>query len=344
MYKIIGGDGQEYGPVTDLDIHKWIAEGRLNAQSLAKAESDAEFRPLSTFPEFASAFGGTASAHIPIATEVDWSKRDYELDIGGCISRGWSLFADNVGLMLGSTVLYLVIIIAVTFIITMPLGKLFPALVSSDTYISAPFQFGSSVLVQILLALVYGPLTGGFYYMLIRAVRGETLGIGDLFLGFQRSYLQLFLGYFVVNFIMGLCMLPFNILIWSRVLPLTVQMQHGATPAQMQALGPEVMSTMMGTLPIFFVCLIPVFCLMTIFQFTVPLIMDQQMNFGTAMKTCLKMVIKHWFAVFGLLLFTFLILFAGGLCCCVGLLVAFPLACAAQMVAYETIFCESRDV
>ncbi|HEX7619385.1 MAG TPA: hypothetical protein VF480_11790 [Verrucomicrobiae bacterium] len=38
------------------DLRKWIAEGRLNAQSLAKSESDAEFHALSTFPEFADAF------------------------------------------------------------------------------------------------------------------------------------------------------------------------------------------------------------------------------------------------------------------------------------------------
>jgi hypothetical protein len=60
-YTIIGGDGKQYGPVTEADLRQWIAEGRLNAQSLAKAESDAEFRPLSTFPEFASAFGAPAA-------------------------------------------------------------------------------------------------------------------------------------------------------------------------------------------------------------------------------------------------------------------------------------------
>jgi len=55
-YLIIGGDGKEYGPITDVDVQKWISEGRLNAQSLAKAESDAEFRPLALFPEFAEAY------------------------------------------------------------------------------------------------------------------------------------------------------------------------------------------------------------------------------------------------------------------------------------------------
>ena len=56
-YTIIGGDGKQYGPITEAELRKWIAEGRLNQSSMAKAESDAEFRPLSAFPEFASAFG-----------------------------------------------------------------------------------------------------------------------------------------------------------------------------------------------------------------------------------------------------------------------------------------------
>jgi len=55
-YTIIGGDGKEYGLVSAEDLHRWIAEGRLNAQTLAKSEGDTEFRPLSTFPEFAAAF------------------------------------------------------------------------------------------------------------------------------------------------------------------------------------------------------------------------------------------------------------------------------------------------
>jgi len=65
MYIIIGGDQKEYGPITTEDLRKWIAEGRLNAQSLTKAESDAEFRPLSTFPEFADLFGLATQAGAP---------------------------------------------------------------------------------------------------------------------------------------------------------------------------------------------------------------------------------------------------------------------------------------
>jgi hypothetical protein len=64
-YTIIGGDGKEYGPVTAADLRQWIAEERLNAQSLAKAESDAEFRPLEKFPEFADAFGKAPTSGVP---------------------------------------------------------------------------------------------------------------------------------------------------------------------------------------------------------------------------------------------------------------------------------------
>ena len=77
-YTIIGGDGKEYGPITADDLRKWIAEGRLNAQSLAKAESDAEFRTLEKFPEFADAFAPNAHAagRAAIACKLHWTVVD----------------------------------------------------------------------------------------------------------------------------------------------------------------------------------------------------------------------------------------------------------------------------
>ncbi len=69
MYLIVGGDGKEYGPVSGADLRQWISEERLNARSLVKAESDAEFRPLSTFPEFADLFeiaGRVSNAPPPL--------------------------------------------------------------------------------------------------------------------------------------------------------------------------------------------------------------------------------------------------------------------------------------
>jgi len=63
MYMIIGGDGKEYGPKPDSEVREWIAEGRLNAQSQIRGQSDADWRILGDLSEFAGdLFGATPSA------------------------------------------------------------------------------------------------------------------------------------------------------------------------------------------------------------------------------------------------------------------------------------------
>src|SRR5437660_685846 len=53
MYKIIGADGKEYGPITAEQLRQWIAEGRANAQSKIRLEGSTDWKPLSDYPEFA---------------------------------------------------------------------------------------------------------------------------------------------------------------------------------------------------------------------------------------------------------------------------------------------------
>jgi hypothetical protein len=52
MYKVRGQDGNEYGPVTAEVLRRWIAEGRLNAQSQMQAEGTTEWKTLAEFAEF----------------------------------------------------------------------------------------------------------------------------------------------------------------------------------------------------------------------------------------------------------------------------------------------------
>jgi len=66
-YFIIGGDGKEYGPKPDSEVREWIAEGRLNAQSEIRRQSDANWTVLGDLPEFANdLFGATPSALQPL--------------------------------------------------------------------------------------------------------------------------------------------------------------------------------------------------------------------------------------------------------------------------------------
>jgi TM2 domain-containing membrane protein YozV len=53
MYRIIGADGHQYGPITADQLRLWLAENRANAQTLAQAEGAGDWRPLGSFPEFA---------------------------------------------------------------------------------------------------------------------------------------------------------------------------------------------------------------------------------------------------------------------------------------------------
>ena len=69
-YTIIGGDQKPYSSVTADDIRRWIADGRLNAQSLAKEENDTEWRPLSAFPEFADALAASSVPPPPFSSPV----------------------------------------------------------------------------------------------------------------------------------------------------------------------------------------------------------------------------------------------------------------------------------
>lgn len=65
MYKIIGTDGQQYGPVSAEQIHRWQAENRVNAQTLVQSEDATDWKPLSSFPEFSFASGSAVPPGPP---------------------------------------------------------------------------------------------------------------------------------------------------------------------------------------------------------------------------------------------------------------------------------------
>src|SRR5438034_6666642 len=59
MYRIIGADGREYGPISLDQLRQWVAEGRANAQTKVLVEGSTEWKQLSELPEFGI---GTAAA------------------------------------------------------------------------------------------------------------------------------------------------------------------------------------------------------------------------------------------------------------------------------------------
>jgi hypothetical protein len=65
MYKIIGADQKEYGPITAEQIRRWISERRVNAQTRACIDGSQEWTTLGNLPDFALSFSLAAPVQPP---------------------------------------------------------------------------------------------------------------------------------------------------------------------------------------------------------------------------------------------------------------------------------------
>jgi hypothetical protein len=205
MYKIVGGDGREYGPVSIDQLRRWVAEGRADAQTRVQAEGSAEWKALSELPEFADLARPAPPALPPIVRAnaeqltAEILARGYDLRIGDCVGRGWTLVMGNFWLFVGATLVANLIIGAV--------------------------------------GLIAGPMLGGLYWMMLKKVRGQPTEFSDAFAGFSIAFLPLFLGYLVIA-ILGvagliLCVLPgiYLFVSWKFALPLIADKKLDFWPA-----------------------------------------------------------------------------------------------------------------
>lgn len=65
MYKILGGDGKEYGPVSTETLKQWVNEGRANAQTQVQPEGGGNWTALGQVPEFAGSFPTASAPPMP---------------------------------------------------------------------------------------------------------------------------------------------------------------------------------------------------------------------------------------------------------------------------------------
>jgi uncharacterized membrane protein YphA (DoxX/SURF4 family) len=71
MFTIIGGDGREYGPASTEQIRAWLASGRANLETRAKAAGSDEWRRLGDYAEFSEGAGAP-----PVIVAVDTGLAD----------------------------------------------------------------------------------------------------------------------------------------------------------------------------------------------------------------------------------------------------------------------------
>ena len=88
----------------------------------------------------------------------------------------------------------------------------------------------------------------------------------------------------------------------------------------------------------FVLCILPGIYLAVGYVFALPLVIDKQMDFWTAMEVSRRVVHEHWFSVFALVIVLALFALAGFLLCGIGALISIPVASAALMFVYEDLF------
>ena len=188
----------------------------------------------------------------------DYLARNASVDISSALSRGWALVRDNMGLLVGATVL--------AWLMTF---------------------------VPIIGWFIGFVLLGGLDYMFLRRMRGETVQIGDVFAGFNLAFLNLVM-----------CGLVKLLLICLGVMA----------------------------------CILPGIYLGVGYVFAIPLVIDKKMDFWPAMELSRRVVHKHWWSIFALVIVLALVACAGFLACGIGALITIPLASAAFLYVYEDLF------
>lgn len=61
MYKILGSDQKEYGPISSEQLREWIVQRRANGQTQVQPEGATQWQPLSTLPEFSAALASAGA-------------------------------------------------------------------------------------------------------------------------------------------------------------------------------------------------------------------------------------------------------------------------------------------
>ena len=315
MYRIVGSDGNEYGPVSTEQLAQWIRERRVNGESRVQGE-DGAWRLLREVPELVVLLQPPVVAPPLISAPTEANSipsdfdGDYDLDIVDCLTSAWRLFQQQFSTLFGPTMMYVLIIFGLSIFGALP-------------YIGPLFSLCSMV--------ISGPLMAGLYVVYLRVIRGETPPLGSLFDGFRKMFGHLFLGNLAVGILASLPLLAgFIVLFFSVGLSAIMGLAKGSAswPA-FAVLAPGLGLILLG---------LPVTVFLTVnWMFSLPLILDQRVGFWTAMKRSWRQVRRHWWSCLALLVVMAILNFAGVLCCLVGLVVTMPISILATMYAYETV-------
>jgi uncharacterized membrane protein len=309
MYKIIGADQKEYGPVDGDHLRQWIRQNRANAQTLVKPEESNEWKPLGSIAEFSGEF---APDNIQsTAIEQDASKgeaipslenlpiSDKKLNIRRCLLRGIELILTRPGTLFGCTALAMLIIM----------------------FTGMPKHIG--IFINVIIS---GPLYGGLFFVFLRVLRRQSTGIGDLFIGFREFFAPLLLAQVTVTMLTFLSSaLAIGFYICTEL----------CLDANSILYLPCAILTILGLLP-------PIYFSVCWF-FTLMVVVDKRLDYWPAMEFSRNRVRTQWIMTAGLLFISAMIGISGTLFHPVGIFLTFPFFISIVVCVYDELFESSLD-
>lgn len=309
MFKIIGADRKEYGPVSAGQIRQWIQENRLNQQTMVCREGSTDWVALGTVSEFAPDFAAsrphpkTPTVTPSLAPQLSMSpdellagariRAQHGIGIMDCLSRGWRLVMNNLGLLVGVSALIFVIQLGVN---------------------------GIWLVGWLASMVIQGPLMGGLYAFYLRRMRNQEAKLADAFSGFGPSFVQLMVTQVVIDLLAALS----GVLFVVGCLIIIV----GAKNIIAFSLGG--MICVIGLVP-------PIYLYVS-WMFALPLVIDKKLDFSEAMTVSRQVVHDHWWSMFGLLILGSLVACLGVLALGVGIFFTMPVFLVALLYAYEDFF------
>jgi hypothetical protein len=176
MYRIIGGDQQQYGPVTFEELSVWIQQGRADGRTMTQIEGASNWVPLADLPEFAEALARgpkplgsiiPPDASSPVQTINTRSGRQSSLQISRCLQGGRELLRNSPGTVFLCT--------GFVFLVPMALAWILPVW-NIPLHLPPPYQnepLRLPVWSMVADIFIRGILYGGLFNVLLRLVRGQ---------------------------------------------------------------------------------------------------------------------------------------------------------------------------
>jgi uncharacterized membrane protein len=174
-----------------------------------------------------------------------------------------------------------------------------------------------------------GPVVAGWQLYFMRRLRGMPATPWDLFEPFASPQLSQLVIEYVVTTAFSFCLVLPLIGLGFLTIPLAAAADELAGFILITGWGMVGLIGLAGSL-----------FLTVAFMFALPLILDKGLPFWPAMQLSRRVAQRYFLPLVGLLLLCWLIMLAGILALCVGILIAAPVVMASMTCAYEDLFGE----